>query len=119
MAKILNQQCISFSTAPTFPLWDKLFQKFRNIDDSILSQSETQLTQTLLYGNQNYHPSINLKQKLYDSFFMDGVELPQGYSNFEEAVYLLPLSPQKFLVLILRTSEGWKTESTLEPSSGF
>ena len=35
------------------------FQKIRNIDDSILSQSETQLTQTLLYGNQNYHPSIN------------------------------------------------------------
>ena len=36
-----------------------LFQKIRNIDDSILSQSETQVTQTLLYGNQNYHPSIN------------------------------------------------------------
>ena len=36
-----------------------LFQKIRNIDNNILSQSETQLTQTLLYGNQNYHPSIN------------------------------------------------------------
>ena len=36
-----------------------LFQKIRNIDDSILSQSKTQLTQTLLYGNQNYHSSIN------------------------------------------------------------
>ena len=35
------------------------FQKIRNIGDSILSQSETQLTQTLLYGNQNYHSSIN------------------------------------------------------------
>ena len=30
-----------------------LFQKIRNIGDNILSQSETQLTQTLLYGNQN------------------------------------------------------------------
>ena len=28
---------------------------------------------------------------------------------------LLPLSPQKFLILTLSTSEGWKTESTLEP----
>ena len=28
-----------------------LLQKIRNIDDSISSQSETQLTQTLLYGN--------------------------------------------------------------------
>ena len=36
-----------------------LFQKIRNIDNNILSQSETQLTQTLLYGNQSYHPSIN------------------------------------------------------------
>ena len=47
---------------------------------------------------------------------MDGVQLPQGYSHFEEAVYFLPLSSQKFLVL---TSEGWKAESTLEPPSGF
>ena len=36
-----------------------VFQKIRNIDNNILSQSETQLTQTLLYGNQIYHPSIN------------------------------------------------------------
>ena len=50
---------------------------------------------------------------------MDGVQLPQGYSLFEEAIYFLPLSSQKFLVLILSTSEGWKTESTLEPPSGF
>ena len=36
-----------------------LFQKIMNIDDNILPQSETQLTQTLLYRNQNYHSSIN------------------------------------------------------------
>ena len=36
-----------------------LFQKIRNIDNNLFSQSETQLTQTLLYGNQNYHPGIN------------------------------------------------------------
>ena len=28
-------------------------------NNNISSQSETQLSQTLLYGNQNYHPSIN------------------------------------------------------------
>ena len=50
---------------------------------------------------------------------MDGVQLPQGYSHFEEAVYFLPLSSKKLLVLILSTSEGWKAESTLEPPSGF
>ena len=50
---------------------------------------------------------------------MDEVQLPQSYSHFEEPVYFLPLSSQKFLVLILSTSEGWKAESTLEPPSGF
>ena len=35
------------------------------------------------------------------------------------AVYFLPFSSQKFLVLILSTSEGWKAESTFEPPSGF
>ena len=50
---------------------------------------------------------------------MDGVQLPQGYDHYEEAVYFLPLSSQKFLVLILSTSQGWKAESTLEPPSGF
>ena len=50
---------------------------------------------------------------------MDGVELPQGYSHFEEAVYFLLFSSQEFLVLILLTLEGWKAESTLEPPSGF
>ena len=36
-----------------------LFQNIRNINDSILSQSETQLTQTLLYRNPNYRSNIN------------------------------------------------------------
>ena len=31
--------------------------------------------------------------------------------HFEEAVYFLPLSSQKFLALILLTSERWKAES--------
>ena len=32
---------------------------------------------------------------------MDGVQLPQGYSHFEEAVHFLPFISQKFLVLVL------------------
>ena len=50
---------------------------------------------------------------------MDEVQLPQGKSYFEEAVYFLQLSSQKFLVLTLSTLEGWKAESTLEPLRGF
>ena len=42
----------------------------------------------------------------------------QGYSHFQEAVYFLPLSCQKFLILILSTSEERKAESTLEQPSG-
>ena len=40
-------------------------------------------------------------------------------NHFEEIVYFLPLRSQKFLALILSTSEGWKAESTLEPRSSF
>ena len=47
----------------------------------------------------------NHDKKTLSSLFMDGVQLPQGYSHFEEAAYFLPLSSQKFLVLILPTSE--------------
>ena len=72
--------------------------------------------------NQSYTSSVSsvkkTLKKLYGPFFMDGVQLPQGWSHFE-AVYFLPLSPQKFLVLFLSASEGWKAESTLEPPSGF
>ena len=50
---------------------------------------------------------------------MDGVQLLQGYSHLEETVYCLPLSSSEFLVLILSTSEGRKSKSTLEPPSGF
>ena len=50
---------------------------------------------------------------------MDGVQLSQGYSNFKEAVYFLPLSSQKSLVLILSTMEGWKAELTLKPPNSF
>ena len=50
---------------------------------------------------------------------MDGVQLAQGYSHVEEAVYFLPLSSQKFLVPILSTPKGWKAELSLEPPSGF
>ena len=35
------------------------------------------------------------KQTLWP-LFMDGVQLPQGYSHFKEAVYFLPFSSQKF-----------------------
>ena len=39
--------------------------------------------------------------------------------HYWEAVYFLPISSQKFLVLIWSTLEGWKAESTLELPSGF
>ena len=45
--------------------------------------------------------------------FMDGVQLPQGLSHFEGAVYFLPLTSWKLLVLILTTSDGWKVKLTL------
>ena len=43
----------------------------------------------------------NVKKKTLWPLFMDGVRLPQGQNHFEEAVYFLPISPQKVLVLML------------------
>ena len=67
----------------------------------------------------NLCSKMDIKKKTLLLLFVDGVQLPQGYSHFDEAVYFLPFSFQKFLVLFLSTSEEWKTESTLEPPSGF
>ena len=41
-----------------------------------------------------------IKKKDFMALFMGGVQLPLGQNHFEEAVYFLPLSSQKLLVLI-------------------
>ena len=86
-------------------------------------QAELGVTATKPIIMNNLSPDLSFNndkaKKTLSSLFMDGVQLPQDYSHFEEAVYFLPFSSQKFLVLILSTSEGWKTESTLEPPSSF
>ena len=63
---------------------------------------------------QKCFPSCFKKNTLWP-LFMDGVQLPQGYSHFEEVVYFLPLSSQKFLALILLNSEGWKGWPWIHP----
>ena len=48
---------------------------------------------------------------------MDGVKLPQGYTEpLREGIFFFY---QKFLVLIRSISKRWKAEMTLKPSSGF
>ena len=60
-----------------------------------------------------------LKKKDFVAPFDEWGSAPSGLqSHYEEAVFL-PLSSQKFLILIWLISEGWKVESTLEPPSGF
>ena len=56
--------------------------------------------------------------KLYGPFLW-GSTASRLQSHYEETVYFLTLSSQKFLKLIWLTLEGWKAESTLEPPSGF
>ena len=43
---------------------------------------------------------FSMIKRVFMSFFMDGVQLPQGQNHFEEAVCFLPLSSRKLLVLI-------------------
>ena len=51
--------------------------------------------------------TFDLKKNNYmDPFYELGSTASRLQSYFEEAVYFLPLSSQKFLALILSTSEG-------------
>ena len=50
---------------------------------------------------------------------MDEVQLFQSYRATSRRQFILPLSPQKIMVFISLTSEGWKAKLTLEPPSGF
>ena len=62
--------------------------------------------------------SAYTKEKNFMAPFYEWVQLSQGYG----ATTSRPSSPslqEEFLVLIWSTSEVWKTESTLEPPSGF
>ena len=38
---------------------------------------------------------------------MDGVQLSQGYSNYKETIYILPLSPRKSWYLF---DQPWRDE---------
>ena len=69
-----------------------------------------------VFSRRPFPNSLKYRDHQWD---LDGVQLPKSSSHFKEAVCFLPLSSQKFLVLILPTSEGWKAELTLEPPSGF
>ena len=42
-----------------------------------------------------------VKKKTLWPLHMDGIELPQGHSHFEETIYFMPLSSQKFLLRVL------------------
>ena len=58
----------------------------------------------------NLNVSINelnsQKKNFMATFYGWGSTASKLHSHYEETVYFLPLSPQKFLVLILLTSEG-------------
>ena len=48
-----------------------------------------------------------------------GFNCLKAAATLRGAVYFLPLSSQKFLVLISSTSKEWKAESTLQLPSDF
>ena len=51
-------------------------------------------------------------------FYEWGLTVSRLQSHSQEIAYFLPLSRQKFVELIWPTSQGWKVESTLEPTTG-
>ena len=55
-----------------------------------------------------------LKKTLWP-LHMDGIELPQGHSHFEEAIYFIPLSSQKFLLWVLSSFYRPRKDERLSP----
>ena len=64
------------------------------------------------FSHNTFSGSFFLKKKTLWPLFVDGVQLPQGYSHFEEAIYFLPLS---FWYSLYQPQK----DERLEPPSGF
>ena len=60
-----------------------------------------------------------LKKNFMAPFFYGWCSTASRLEPLRGGSLLFTSKSQKFLVLILPTSEGWKAESTLEPPSGF
>ena len=111
----------SFCGCSTFFIINAFLKK--SSGSIIFTASDNRLFMSLLcfFKRESEKKSQNtqqLKKKLYRPFLWMGFNCLKATAT-SKAVYFLPLSPQKFLVLTLSTSEGWKAESTLEPPSGF
>ena len=63
--------------------------------------------------------TILTEKKPYGPFIWIGFNCLKAWTTSRRQFTFLPLSFQKFLVLILSTSEGWKADPTLELHSGF
>ena len=75
-----------------------------------------QENQTLILGSAN--EALKKTLTLWPLFFFtDGVQLPQGYSHFEGAVYFLPFSSQNFLVPLLCCGLPlfWRSKNQVSP----
>ena len=62
---------------------------------------------------------LKLKKTFIVPYYGWGLTVSRLQGQNKKTVYFLPLTSPEFVVLILLTSEEWKTESTLEPTSGF
>ena len=101
-----HRECYkTFSNLNEVKRTEKCFNSLNNDKQSAQTMLDRKVGRpSFKQGNQLEYKK--LKKKTLWPLFMDGVQLPQGYSHFKEAVYFLPFSSQKILVLILPTSEG-------------
>ena len=104
-----NSVIIDFTLVHVFGIEEK------NENSTAESNLLTPNVKTVTRKHPRHHQNIQkqktnpehstLKKNFMAPFFMDGVQLPQGYSHFDDAVYFLSFSSQKFLVLIVDLSE--------------
>ena len=99
----------------TITILSKLYFRFRRF----IMLLQVQKVISMNYGSSTSCWKPWRKNKFMTTFYGWDSAASRLQCHYEEGVHFLPLSSQKFLVLIWSSSDGWKAESTLELPSAF
>ena len=100
--KTLQESGNKWAKMWNFKLNASLIHVLQDLEESI-SKHPRRLAKIVSLLTKIREKTNYINKKTLWPLFIDGVQLPRGCSHFEQAVYILPFSSQKFLVLILST----------------
>ena len=84
-----------------------------------IRMSRCLFSKKIIYGVGTFILESKVYKKILWPLFMNRIQLSEDLDPLSLEKKFWSLSLQEFLVLIWLTSNEWKTESTLEPPTGF